>query len=730
MHYRQYYRHFLTRRAYRHNADRPNSASIVWRRGILHSPIIAVWLLLVGLCFHSSLSLAQTTQWISSPEQPSAKVRLLFSGEIDSSTRQVYAGLQVQLDSPWKTYWRSPGEAGIAPSLTWRSATNLVSTDWRWPTPERFDLLGIQTLGYQGNVTFPLLLTVGDTEQPVELSGVLRLSTCTTVCLLTDYPIDLSFIPANLNNDHEAAFLIDKALSQVPGPSNGSGLSVDSVGWDAQDQSLIIGATSIEDWQHTDVILDGPEDVSFSLPELRFSGNQLQAIVKASHWIGPVDLEQQNVNVTLVNDQQAIEVTMRVQPFAGELTTHTSSSLLMMVLFGLLGGLILNLMPCVLPVLGIKLSSIIQATGQSNRSIRWQFLSSAAGILVSFWLLALFLFIVKWTGNQVGWGIQFQNPWFIGFMSLMTGAFAANLLGAFEIQLPSSLNTKLANTGSHSLSGHFVQGMFATLLATPCSAPFLGTAVAFALTTGTANLFAIFTSMGIGLALPYLLVATFPRIIASLPKPGLWMITLRRILGILLIMTTLWLLHLLSTHLNAGWMLALVFLVLAYFIAMLLPDRFKQQWLFRSAVSLSLAALLTTSWHLFIADNTRFSNTSTLDWQPLDAEKIPQLVADGKTVFVDVTADWCITCKANKIRVLDRDSITLALDSDQVVLMQGDWTTPSPAVNHYLKHNKRFGVPFNMVYGPAVPDGIALPVILDHDSVMQALTTSQATNGS
>ena len=689
-------------------------------------------LLSVCLLLVSANLKADTSDWIYSPEQPSAKIRLLFSGEINAHEKQVLAGLQVELDSPWKTYWRSPGEAGIPPAFHWQQNQNVVDTQWLWPVPERFDLLGIQTLGYQGNVVFPLLLTVNDLTQPVILDGILRLSSCTTICVLSDFKIQSSFIPDQLKPDPEASFLIDKALSLVPNNTVSDRLKIETVSWKASGSRIIVNASSTDEWHNPDIILDGLQDISFSEPELRIKGTQLQGIMKASSWLGDVDLNDKPVNVTLVNGEQAVETRLIIsnKPI-NELPSH-QSPFIAMILFALLGGFILNLMPCVLPVLGIKLSSVVQATGQDQKTIRWQFMSSAAGILASFWLLAFFLMILKWTGSNLGWGIQFQSPWFIGFMALVTGAFAANLLGAFDIQLPSSLNTKLATAGNNSLRGHFVQGMFATLLATPCSAPFLGTAVAFALTTSSIQLLAIFSAMGIGLAVPYILIAIFPTMLAWLPKPGRWMVKLRRGLALLLIITTLWLISLLEVHLVQPWQLVLIFTAVAAFTYLLLKAVNNTQHGLRTVVSVLAAAAITFVWHwsdqhTAAFAGSSFSSSESMQWQPLDTTAIQMHINDGKTVFVDITADWCVTCKANKLRVLDRDPVLSALQNEQVILMRGDWTTPSDEVNRYLEQNHRFGVPFNKVYGPAAPMGIALPVLLDHSTVLDALTDSQTT---
>ena len=684
--------------------------------------------LLTFLCLTliSRSAYALTTEWLSTPQQPNAEVRLLVTGETDPVNKTVAAALEVRLANDWKTYWRSPGEGGIAPAIKWDGSENLEKVTWHWPVPERFDLLGINTLGYQKDTVFPLMLKVRDLDHPVNLNGQLRLSTCTTICVLTDYDLRLSFIPTQLKPDGEASYLVDKAISRVPSLMPEAGLKTDAVYWNKDSNEVVVTATSNNGWDRPDVILDGLEDITFSLPQIRIQDDQLQARMQASSWLGEFDLNGQDVTVTLIdgsNREIASEKSLEITPGSPQtIIQQSSTAFLMMIAFALLGGLILNLMPCVLPVLGLKLSSLVKASGQNHSVTRRQFLSSAAGILFSFWLLAGFIWLLKLTGSSIGWGIQFQSPWFIAFMVVVTTAFGANLLDLFEIRLPSFLSTRVAQAGDDSVAGHFIQGMFATLLATPCSAPFLGTAVAFALSRDSLSLFSIFTALGLGMSAPYLLVATRPSLLAWLPKPGLWMVYLRRILAILLLLTTLWLVSLLDAHLPTFGVLAIAMvpaLLMVFRLLVLLRPASGKGLMTLPAVFLSLALVLVGAWSLgmFRQDNSQ----SSLAWQSLDEPGIPELVAAGKTVFVDVTADWCVTCQANKVRVIDRDPVNSRLQQTRLVLMKGDWTRASDDISAFLQKNGRYGVPFNIVYGPGAPEGIPLPVLLDHDTVLSAL---------
>ena len=685
------------------------------------------WISCLFLLFTSLNAYSQSTLWHIDPQHPDARVRLLLTGETESQQRSVTAALEVKLAGDWKTYWRSPGEAGIAPTINWDSSENLESALWLWPVPERFELLGIDTLGYKGDTVFPITLIVADMSQPVQLRGQLRLSTCTTICVLTDYDINLEFTPSELSPDSDASFLVDKAMSLVPSLMPDTGLTASVAYWNQSAQQLIVNASSVQGWESADVIIDGPEDISFRPAEIQIRNNKLQALIKASSWQGNVSLTGQDVNITLINGRnraQAAEQTLPISEASVEIwSSQPSTSFWLILTFALLGGFILNLMPCVLPVLGLKLSSLVKASGQSFRVTRQQFLSTTAGILTSFWLLAGFILLLKITGNSIGWGIQFQNPWFIGFMILITALFGANLFGLFEISLPSFLSTRISRMGDNSLPGHFIQGMFATLLATPCSAPFLGTAVAFALSKDTMSLFSIFTVLGFGMSLPYVLVIINPALLNWIPKPGHWMITLRRVLGILLLLTTLWLVSLLDVHLPEA-----VVLLIAAVPALLLVSQILK-WLIPAvnqartplaiaSITLSLTFILAGAWFTGMFER---APANQLPWQRLDAEKIPELVKAGKTVYVDITADWCVTCQANKVRVIDRDPVNSLLQQDNVVLMKGDWTRASDEVTAYLQKNGRFGVPLNRVYGPALPEGVDLPTLLSQDMVKEAL---------
>ncbi|EEZ39431.1 membrane protein suppressor for copper-sensitivity ScsB [Photobacterium damselae subsp. damselae CIP 102761] len=679
--------------------------------------IMTIWALMMSLSVHAS---TLTTGWVHNPQHPPVAVRLMLTGEKNEANKTVEGLLEVKLDKDWKTYWRSPGEGGTAPSINWELSSNLNSVDWHWPLPKRYEFLGVETLGYKHDVIFPMTFHLDDMNKPVFLSGKLTMSSCTSICVLTDYELSLDFNPEKLVPSVDAMVLYNKGNSLVPKPS--TAVELTQVSYDEAKKIVSIVATNKAGWTNPDVFVDGQskpvKQTSFLTPKIDVSGEQLIAQVPVSSWFGTPKLVGEPLSVTITDKDIAVELSKTADN--KPVIALQNDSLLKVIGLALLGGLILNIMPCVLPVLGMKLSSVISAKGLERRQIRAQFIASALGILVSFWLLAGFLALLKVSGQALGWGVQFQSPWFIGAMMIITGLFAANMLGLFEIRLSSNTNTWLATRGGNSYGGHFVQGMFATLLATPCSAPFLGTAVAFALGANYLNLFAIFTALAVGMAAPWLLIALFPQLANALPKPGMWMNTVKTIFGLMMLVTSLWLLSLMANFFSLKIVIVIGVIALALLLSQLWRIKGKRATLLTvgfliivTAIGLIIGSLTADKWAKPLPQDHH--------WTPLNVEQIKQDVAQGKTVFVDVTADWCITCKANKVGVILQEPVYSALDQENIVLMRGDWTKPSDYVTNFLQSHGRFGVPFNIVYGPAAPNGIELPVILTSEQVLDAL---------
>lgn len=685
--------------------------------------LAALWLCAIMYAIFSVNSLASTptepvsTGWMGDPNHPYIQSRFVLTGRYNVQDNTVAGYIEVKLADEWKTYWRSPGEGGIAPSMNWENSKNINDIEWFWTYPQRFDLLGIDTLGYKHATIFPMKLHVDDMNKPVVLDAVLTMSSCTTICILSDLPLNIEFVPNELVPSDSAAYQFAQTMSQVPRPSPLiSGLTAT---WDQNKSQLQVTAEHQLGWTNPDVIVDGKstnmQDTNFSLPEISIDEGTLTATFDVSSWMGTPDLTNEDIFVSFQDDEFVAEHPAKVKT---GMVMSGGSSMISMMLFALLGGFILNVMPCVFPVLGMKLSSIVMAKGMEKNQVRFQFLASASGIMTSFWLIASFLAFLKLSGSAIGWGIQFQSGWFIGLMFLITTAFGANMLGLFEIRLSSDTNTWMASKGDSSYVGHFTQGMFATLLATPCSAPFLGTAVAFALATNIPTMFGIFTALAVGMALPWILVALFPSIALALPKPGAWMNRIKYVFGGMMLLTSMWLMSLLSNHIDHVWMIGLTTI-----IACLLLARMAKVHGIKASITLGLLLVSVVGSAVMFEKSSTNLLPQEPQWEELSTDAINKYVKEGKVVFVDVTADWCVTCKANKIGVLFQEPVYSALtDPDSgVIAMQGDWSVPSERITSYLQSFGRYGVPFNIVYGPAAPNGIELPVILTSEKVMQAI---------
>jgi len=371
--------------------------------------------------------------------------------------------------------------------------------------------------------------------------------------------------------------------------------------------------------------------------------------------------------------------------------------------------------------------------GRGPPAVRISAGAPAAGILTWFLVLAGAAILLRALGLSVGWGSQFQQPLFLAAMAVIVTLFACNLFGLYEIALPAwaqgaaTLGQTPGPGHVPGLAGHFLTGALATLLATPCSAPFLGTAVGFALARGPAEILSIFAVLGLGLASPYLLIAALPVLATRLPRPGAWMVTLRRILGLLLLATALWLLSVLKAQVGAT-LAGLTGALLAALIAVIWIGRSQFVRKRPTAIAtpalagiLALAAILLPAGLPREAPEPASLQTAAGAWPALDLAEIDRRVAAGEVVFVDVTADWCLTCKVNKRLVLQGEAVGRALGAKDVVLMQGDWTRPDQAIADYLASFGRYGIPFNAVYGPGAPEGIALPELLTDEAVLTAL---------
>jgi suppressor for copper-sensitivity B len=677
-----------------------------------------------------------------------AEVRLIAAADGLDAAGRVRLGLEFRLAEGWKVYWRAPGDAGYPPAIDWQGADNLKASTWSWPVPERFSVLGLETLGYEHGVVFPIDAQAADPSRPLALNGAMHALVCSDICVPLDADLSLTVAPDAAG---PTAFtqLIDRYRALVPldaasiGAGVGLGLGQVSAFGAPAPHSLSITVTASAPLGTPDVFIEGPAGFSFGKPAVTLAADRRAAtmIVPAGVPKGGM-LAGTPLTLTLVDGARFVEsrATVGTAPPSGGIGVEPG--LLAVLGLAFLGGLILNLMPCVLPVLSLKLIGVLKHGGGALGTIRRGFLASAAGIVVSFLALAAVAAGLKAAGLAVGWGIQFQQPVFLVAMTAVLLGFAANLWGWLEIPLPRTVADLAASLGGSrgdgdGLAGHFLTGALATLLATPCSAPFLGTAVGFALSRGTAEILVVFAAMGVGLAAPYLLVAAVPGLARALPRPGAWMVTLRRLLGLALAGTAVWLLSVIAVQTDVTTSVAVAAAFAAALAAIWLAAPERRTLSRRVAASVVVLLVLAAAGlgvraSFAVPDQTGRAATETageaVDWQPFDQARLDRLAADGAVVLVDVTADWCLTCKVNKALVLDAGPVRARLAGGGIVAMRADWTLPDPAISAYLASFRRYGIPFNAVYGPGARGGIALPELLTRDAVLEAI--DRATGGS
>lgn len=660
---------------------------------------------------------------------PESAVRLVTAVAATGTLEKIPAGIEIELQPGWKTYWRSPGDAGYPLAVEWQGSENLAEAELHWPVPHRFTLFGLDTFGYADRVLFPVTLVPETPGDPMRLVAQARYLICEEICIPYEATLTLD-LPAGEASTSPEAQLIDRFESQVPGDGADHGIEIASarIALGATPE-ILVSARSDLPFVAPDLLVEGPGSWRFPAPQLVRGDNGREAtltIVPERLTDDAPPLDEAALTLTLVDGIRGAEFQLIQDATAS--ASNPFAGLLPMLLVALVGGLILNLMPCVLPVLSLKLLSIVGHGGGEARAVRGSFLATSAGIVVSFLLLAAALIALRAGGTAIGWGIQFQQPVFLLAMASIVTLFAANLAGWFEIPLPSWIGNRgatVAREQGGSLSGAFATGMLATLLATPCSAPFVGTAVGFALARGTGEILTIFMAMGVGLALPYLLVALWPRLATALPRPGRWMVWLRRLLALALVGTAVWLLSIVAGVVGPPMALVATALLAAILVLLWLGST-STGGLKRAipvAVIVLVGAVLLPAILDERTDGTAMDVAAEDDalWQNFDRASIPALVGEGRTVFVDVTADWCITCEVNKTLVLDRTDVARRLADPSVTAMRADWTRPDDAIADYLESFGRYGIPFNVVYGPGAPQGIVLPELLDRDGVLAAL---------
>ncbi|MFL2543057.1 MAG: protein-disulfide reductase DsbD family protein [Alphaproteobacteria bacterium] len=641
----------------------------------------------------------------------SSKVRLI-SPYSQNNDKELLIGLQYEMDPGWKTYWKSPGDGGFAQNISWENSSNINNLEVLWPTPEKFQILGLTSLGYQNNVIFPLKLEITDESQDTFVNLQVNFLICKEVCIPGDARVFLE-IPAGNKELTDNFFIMERSLSFLPEYNFDSSYikNINASIYKDNDISLIkIIAETDRSFFNTNFFLHTPFGLPVVKNSLVYSSNNKLITAEFKYAKDLISKEQFPIEIIVQDENHNFINILDVQVKNISPPVKENNNYIYFILISLLAGLILNVMPCVFPILSIKLMSVFSS---EQKSARVSFFTTAFGIIFSFILLGLIFLFLQYFKFSISWGMQFQQPYFLIFITLVIFLFMMNMFNQFEINLPSRVsNFSLLNNNNLYLKDFF-NGFFATLMATPCSAPFVGTAITAAFTQNYLIGINIFLFMGIGMSSPYLLLATFPKLVNFLPKPGKWMIYVKYFLGLLLLATVIWLSNILLNFFS------LSFLILSLILFLILTYRKKIPY-FKNIITI---AILLGIFYLPSVKSLQNNPALKYDvrWLNFFEVDINQLVKKDEIIFLDITADWCATCQFNKINVINSNKIIKLFEENNILLIRADWTRPNKKVNVFLEKHERFGIPFNAFFSKNYPDGVLLSELLSEKEILEAI---------
>lgn len=664
-----------------------------------------------------------------------------------------YLAVSLRISEGWHIYWKNPGDAGAPPEFSWKGeGGELPLEPLEWPVPYKHVAEGnILSFGHKDTTSFfyhfPPDIEQKFLSRRVVLHG--QWLVCSNICIREEDSLTLTLKDGQLNSSPQHYSLSPRQLLQafeqlpkeIP-PPPGLKLYLSRSSKDkltlhfslerfllrtghGQDNVFYPFPQRLFDFKHEQLFQDETGKVFGKFP-LDWNGEYLNPpvpIPEDGRFRPPLKLRflffdrqtgrRQIIQTSLaqfsLKEQEHFYRTLH--PFGEEPTPAPSSSLLFYLLWAFLGGLILNFMPCVLPVVSLKLFSLIKSKQSSRRELLRHNIAYTGGILVSFLGLAGAVILLKSGGESVGWGFQLQSPLFVATMIVALLLFALNLFGLFEFRIPGNwLGEVSVREG---LLGDFSSGILATILSTPCSAPFLGTALTFAFTSSATLIALVFLFIGLGLSTPFLLTAFFPRSLALLPRPGKWMDDLKKFLGLTLLLTIVWLYDVFLSLIDGNYGALILNLVLiTLFFALYFHHRMGQKvW---SKILFYLVPVF-----LFVTLlNDHNGHIQELSWKKWSEQAMAEL--QGKSVFINFTAQWCFTCKVNEKLVLKTSGFQRLIQDRQVELLLADWTKKDDAIASFLKRHGYVGVP---AYFIQKPDGrlVSLGETITLEEIAQAL---------
>jgi thiol:disulfide interchange protein DsbD len=661
------------------------------------------------------------------------KVKLVSEYDSIQPGAIIWVGIHEKMEPEWHTYWKNPGESGAPTQIKWNLPKGFEPGPIVWPAPHKIEVPPVVSYGYEDEVLLmvpiktPSHLKAG---QKIRLAATVEWLECKDVCIpgTTEVQLQLPVIekPPAINSIWADKFL--KAREQLPTPIKDWKIRVE----DRQDTYVIQIDPPANFNDILKTIYFYPEElrvINYSAPQILKRSSQTYSlkIEKAESSTGTAS---QLLGLLSLQSVQGQAIHLQISPVVENAQqSHSSWAWLVAIFFAFLGGLILNLMPCVLPVVSIKVLGFIKQSGGSRREALKQSLIFMLGVLVAFWVLAGFILVLRSSGNQLGWGFQLQSPVFIGALVSLFFLMGLNLFGLYEVG-SSFVQLNDATKNHKGALKSFLSGILATIVAAPCTAPFMGSAMGYALSQPAPVTYLVFSFLGFGMALPYVLLSQSPTFLKYIPKPGPWMEIFKQIMGFMMMACVVWLLwvfgHQRDTDAVALALLGLTFQALGVW----LWGRIQMGLIGNKRIGILLATIFFILGTVILFNSTRRETKSTSPnisengWEEFSEIKIRDFQAQGRPVFIDFTAAWCLTCQVNEKVALNNAEVRKLFKEKNVALLKGDWTNKNNEITKVLTSYERSGVPFYLLYSsdPSVPPQI-LPEILTPDIVIKYLKT-------
>ncbi|MBS0623809.1 MAG: thioredoxin family protein [Verrucomicrobia bacterium] len=613
-----------------------------------------------------------------------------------------WVGVQLKMEQGWDTYWMNPGDAGFPTQIEWQLPKGFTASQIYWPAPQKFTSDQMVGFGYADSVMLLTKITPPKniSDQNIDIKAHVSWLACKESCEPGEADLALALpirAQAEINASTEAQFAQAKAA--LPREA--------TVQVQAKGDNLILN------FQHEGPIGSAqffPEQgsmIDYLAPQtMDLSKGGLSLSVKRSA-LNEVLPDQVKGVLLFLEEGTGIQHVIQVDSQLGQQMAAELSGFWVALALALAGGVILNFMPCVMPVIALKIFSFVKMAHEKRGLIFKHGLVFTLGVLVSFWLLSGALLLLRAYGQSVGWGFQLQEPVFVVILASILFLLGLSLFGLFEFGTSLMAVGQNSSRGKSPLVSSFMSGVLATLVATPCTGPLLGPALGFAMTLAPFKALMIFTAMGLGMASPYLLFAAFPRLVKFLPKPGNWMIVFKQIMGFIMMATVAWLVWVFGAQTSnlATFVLLLALLVMAIggwiFGQWGAPTRKKRT----RYIAKAIAALLIVFAGVQAMKVAKTSSSTEIvqqikeGWERYSPEKVAAFQAEGKTVFVDFTAKWCLICQANKV-VLHSSEVEKLFKAHGVIVMEADWTKKDPVITKQLERLGRTGVPVYALYPP------------------------------